>query len=131
MAKIIIVDDISDIAMLFAEILKGDGLEAVPIVGGAKAIEWIWEIAEKPDLMIVNLDMPPYDALEIIKQARDRFGSDMPAIITSGGFIKHNEEKCRTVTPYLIQLPITGLDFRKFVREVLRETQSAPTPIQT
>src|ERR1035437_4216589 len=131
MAKIIIVDDISDIATLLAEVLKDDGLDAVPIVGGAKAIEWIWEIAEKPDLMIVNLDMPPYDALEIIKQTRDRFGSDMPVIITSGGFIKLSQAKGHTVTSYLIQLPITGLDFRKFVREVLRETQSAPTPIQT
>ncbi len=66
--KILVVDDELEVRDLFYDILTREGYKVVTISGGEEAIKAIRE--EKPDLVLLDFNMPRINGIEILKRVR-------------------------------------------------------------
>lgn len=69
MARIILVDDEPTILSVLGTILKAEGHEVTPALGGEKALSNLK--TQTFDLMLCDIRMTPIDGMEILKQARE------------------------------------------------------------
>ncbi len=79
--KILIVDDEASIRQTLSAILEDEGFDVFAASNGYQAIEMM--AAEKLDAVLLDIWMPEYDGLEVLKDARKRF-PNLPFIIMSG-----------------------------------------------
>jgi DNA-binding response OmpR family regulator len=80
--KILVVDDDPDILDALVMILESKGYEITKAHDGVEAIERI--VAEKPDLMILDLLMPKMDGFRVFKKLQEPSWSEyskMPILI--------------------------------------------------
>jgi PAS domain S-box-containing protein len=80
-AKILIVDDDSDIRGVLAECLTLMGYQVSAAPDGVSALELMAE--NSPDLLLTDYLMPGMDGAELVRLARGK-GFDMPVIFASG-----------------------------------------------
>src|SRR5262245_37152122 len=87
-AKILIVDDDPDIAMMLEDRLQGCGYQTVTAEDGVQALEMVGQ--ETPNLMLLDLDMPRMAGLEVLKRLPQfRPSDDLPVIVmTAHGSIE-------------------------------------------
>ena len=81
-AKILVVDDDSDIREALTMVLESQGYQVVTAQDGIEGLACLK--AEKPDLMILDLLMPNMDGFGVMKELRDpRWAeySEMPILI--------------------------------------------------
>lgn len=80
-AKILIVEDESDVRRLYAIGLNQRGFEVKLAANGAEAVERI--AAEKPDVILLDWVMPLMDGREVLSHLAETNGS-IPVIVISG-----------------------------------------------
>jgi DNA-binding response OmpR family regulator len=81
-AKILIVEDNSDVRRLYAIGLNQRGFEVKLAANGAEAVERI--IAEKPDVVLLDWLMPLMDGSEVLTRIGVHQSREMPVIVISG-----------------------------------------------
>ena len=83
MARILIVDDDSDIHAALTPVLEQEGHEVSSAYNAEEGIQMIR--AEKPDLMILDVLMPTeYEGFEMAREVREKLGlRDLPIMILS------------------------------------------------
>jgi DNA-binding response OmpR family regulator len=81
-AKVLIVEDNSDIRRLYAIGLNQRGFEVKLAANGAEAVERIR--AEKPDILLLDWLMPLMDGDEVLRRIGVTNGNRMPVIVISG-----------------------------------------------
>jgi DNA-binding response OmpR family regulator len=81
-AKVLIVEDNSDIRRLYAIGLNQRGFEVKLAANGAEAVERIR--AEKPDILLLDWLMPLMDGDEVLRRIGAPNGNRMPVIVISG-----------------------------------------------
>ncbi|MBN1269915.1 MAG: sigma-54-dependent Fis family transcriptional regulator [Kiritimatiellae bacterium] len=86
MARILLVDDEPSILSVLSTLLRAEGHEVVPALGGEKAQEVIR--AEEFDLMISDIRMSPIDGMEILKLARKERPQMAAIMITAYGSVE-------------------------------------------
>jgi DNA-binding response OmpR family regulator len=77
--KVLIVDDDLALTDVLSFTMRRAGYEVIPANDGITALER-WE-AESPDLVILDLNLPGMDGLEVCRQMRAK--SDIPIVILS------------------------------------------------
>ena len=77
MKKIMIVDD-DEIVCRIAERILHKSYETVSVCSGSAALEQA--TAEKPDLILMDLNMPEMDGYEVMEQLMHRSGFDVPVV---------------------------------------------------
>ena len=82
--KILIADDESEILMVLAKMVRAEGFDVVTACDGAEA--WDKVLSEKPDILILDIDMPKKDGFAVLKQLRTSPPDKKwrPVIIVSG-----------------------------------------------
>ncbi len=87
-AKILIVDDDPDIAMMLEDRLQATGYGTVIAADGIEALELVEK--EAPNLLLLDLDMPRMTGLEVLKKLPGvRPSDDLPVIVmTAHGSIE-------------------------------------------
>ena len=89
--KILIIDDEREIALLLAEILKGEGYEVFVVANAWKALEVIPEF--QPDLVLSDVMMPVISGLELLKKFRELPSFDKtPVVLMSAAHPKLTQE---------------------------------------
>lgn len=80
-SKILIVDDDSRNTLLLVHMLKDEGYQSLWVVNDSKkALDLYFEI--HPDLVLLDLNMPPPDGFEIMRQLMERdSGSYVPILV--------------------------------------------------
>lgn len=78
-ARILIVDDERQIRRLLKVALTGHGYEVLEAAGGQEGLQLA--VAQRPDLIILDLGLPDTDGLEVLRQLRE--WSAVPVIILS------------------------------------------------
>ncbi len=68
MTKVLIVDDAEFLRVRISKMLVGDGYEVFEAENGLKAIEAF--IANKPDMVLMDVTMPEMDGLTALKELR-------------------------------------------------------------
>ncbi len=70
--RILVVEDVPDIAALLAIILRSDGYEVVCAADGLEALR---QAAPEPDLLLLDMLIPPPDGFEVAQALRARYPS--------------------------------------------------------
>ena len=82
--RVIVVDDVADVADTLAIHLELDGYDVCTAYDGLQALSKIEEFT--PDCILFDIDMPGLDGFELAKQVRERHGNDIVLIaVTARG----------------------------------------------
>ena len=81
--KILVCDDDANVRMLTRRCLEADNMSVVEAASGAEAIDMF--VAERPDLMFLDVEMPGMDGLEVCRRIREMpQGESIPIMIVTG-----------------------------------------------
>ncbi|MCI0578555.1 MAG: ATP-binding protein [Chloroflexi bacterium] len=120
--KVLVVDDSREIRAFLADyILKPKGYEIVMAENGLEGLEMV--LAEKPDLMIVDNQMPKMGGIQLLRVLRER-NIGLPAILTTAfGSEETAVEAFRLgVRDYVIK-PFDVEEIETSVERALRESR--------
>ncbi len=78
--KILVVDDEESIHLLYREELEEEGYEVISAMTGEEGLKLFQE--EKPDLVILDINMPGMDGIEVLRQMK-QMSPDVPVILSS------------------------------------------------
>jgi len=78
--KILVVDDEESIHLLYKEELEEEGYEVISAMTGEEGLKLFKEI--KPDLVILDINMPGMDGIEVLRQMK-QMSPDIPVILSS------------------------------------------------
>src|SRR6059036_3881944 len=81
-AKVLIVEDNSDVRRLYAIGLNQRGFEVKLAANGAEAVERI--ASERPDVVLLDWVMPLMDGGEVLAKLREVTDTAIPVIVISG-----------------------------------------------
>ena len=80
MSKILIVEDDALLLKMYSKMLADSSYEVKEAVNGKKGLEIA--LAEKPDLILLDIKMPVMNGMEMLKELRkDSCGKSVPVII--------------------------------------------------
>jgi CheY-like chemotaxis protein len=79
-ARILVIDDAPDLAMVMRMLLERAGQEVITAENGRRGLRRFFE--ERPDLVVLDLRMPELDGWETLERLRDL--SEVPVLIHSG-----------------------------------------------
>jgi CheY-like chemotaxis protein len=107
---ILIVDDQKDIGLALERLLRYAGHEAVAVTGGAEALAFLQ--VRKPKLIVLDLNMPEMDGLEVLRQckAHDEFKAIPAVMYTADVRPEHRDEAMRLGALDFLQKGTLGFD---------------------
>ena len=70
-AKILIADDESDIVSMLGSFFESKGFRVLPAFNGAEALK---QVEKQPDIILLDINMPGKDGLEVCKRMKQRLG---------------------------------------------------------
>jgi CheY-like chemotaxis protein len=79
-AKVFIVDDEESLRFLYAEALREEGYEPIPVKNGKEAILMLKDT--KPDLIVLDIIMPVMDGMEALDRIIGQY-KEIPIILNS------------------------------------------------
>jgi DNA-binding response OmpR family regulator len=80
MARILVIDDAPDLALVMRMLLERAGHEVITADNGRRGLRAFYE--ERPDLVVLDLRMPELDGWETLERLRDL--SEVPVLVHSG-----------------------------------------------
>jgi len=89
--SILIVEDNSVNRMLLEYTLKKEGFEVVTAINGTEAMRWIGEM--KFDVVLMDIQMPGKDGVEVTREIRKTSQKDVPVIALTANAMKGDREK--------------------------------------
>ncbi|GAH89748.1 unnamed protein product [marine sediment metagenome] len=113
--KILVADDEAPIANVVAMKLRNAGLEVIVAMDGLEAYELA--IAERPDFMITDLQMPGMNGLELCARLAAELEGGIPTILLTAKGFELSAESVR-------ELPVRRIVTKPFSpRELLAQVQ--------
>ena len=92
--RVLVVEDQEDLRAILRFTLEGAGYEVVEAVNGAEGVERAE--AERPDLVLMDIQMPVLDGYEATRRIKAMAGmAATPVIAVSSFAMKGDEEKAR------------------------------------
>jgi two-component system cell cycle response regulator DivK len=125
MKKILLVDDNDTNLYLIRFILQKTGYEVIEARDGLEGVKLALE--EKPDLVIMDIQLPGIDGLEATRRIRaSESDHEVPIIaLTAHAMTSDREETLAAGCNGYISKPI---DVKNFVREIKRYMKDTPHP---
>lgn len=80
-SKILVVEDVPEMAELASMYLKKSGMTVESVGSAEEALEYICK--QMPDLIILDLNLPGMSGFDFLKKFRDEYNSSLPVIIVS------------------------------------------------
>ena len=81
--RILVVDDDLDLLELVSRTLESAGFTIDAVTSGLEALE-ITRGAERPDIVVLDVQLPGMSGYEICREIRDQFGESLPILFVSG-----------------------------------------------
>jgi len=81
--RILIVDDDLELLELVSTTLESAGFTIDAVTSGLEALE-ITRGAERPDVVVLDVQLPGMSGYEICRELRDEFGESLPILFVSG-----------------------------------------------
>jgi two-component system cell cycle response regulator DivK len=124
--KVLIVEDHPDMRDLLGRIVEGMGYVPVLASGGEEGLDKA--IAEKPNLVLLDMRMPLMDGREVARRLRANPGTkEIPILATTALFRSDDLNACLEAgcNAYLVK-PFGVRDLQRKIRELLRGTVPQP-----
>jgi DNA-binding response OmpR family regulator len=130
-ACILVTDDESGIRLMLRTALESDGYSVIEAANGRDALTSMQ--ARKPDLMILDLNMPVLDGMAVLEQMKSIAAVAKPRVIvlTAYGSIPTAVKATRLGAVDFLEKPVTPAELRQAVRSVLDEPELDATPAPT
>jgi DNA-binding response OmpR family regulator len=115
-ARILVIDDAPDLAMVMRMLLERAGHEVITAENGRRGLRRFYE--DRPDLVVLDLQMPGLDGWETLERLRDL--SEVPVLIHSGQ--SPSEDELSRLRPGLDAFkpkPTWGNELTELVDELL------------
>jgi CheY-like chemotaxis protein len=127
--SILMVEDDWNLAVLYGRALEGSGCDVTIAETGAAALESA--SANRPDMIVMDLELPDQHGLEVIRTLRTAPGTaDLPMVILSShhapDLVKQADEL--GVLAYLLKLETTPQRFADAVRDLLALGEGSRRP---
>ena len=120
--KILVVDDDEKILFAFHEVLEKEGYMSLEAHDGTEALEKF--AAEQPQVIIVDVVLPDWDGLELMRHLKQKNGF-IPVIVITGQSTKHNEEEARRLGAFqYLTKPLSVAKVRETIRQALLSKSS-------
>ncbi|MGD1276247.1 MAG: response regulator [Tepidisphaeraceae bacterium] len=128
-ASILITDDESTIRIVLRAALESDGYLVTEASNGREALEAIQR--DKPDLMVLDLNMPVLDGMAVLEQMKTLAATTRPRVIilTAYGSIPAAVKATRLGALDFLEKPITPQELRQTIRSVLDEPELDYPPV--
>jgi two-component system, cell cycle response regulator DivK len=121
MALILVVEDSELQAVMIQRALERDGHRVVVLLESRELLQVVHEV--QPDLIIMDIDMPHFSGVDLIKMLKSspQF-SAIPIIIFTALSIESIEKQAREAgsDAYLIK-PMSLLHFREYIQQFLQD----------
>jgi two-component system, OmpR family, response regulator VicR len=112
---VLLVDDDKDFAKVVRLYLEKSGMEVAVALSGKKALKAF--DARKPDVMILDVNMPKMDGMEVCSAVRAKMGTQHLPIIALTAF--HSPEKKKQMMEVGADVYLTKpMDLKKLVAQV-------------
>jgi len=117
--RILVVEDQEDLRGILRDLLTGSGYEMLEAGDGETGVAKAK--ADKPDLILMDIQMPVLDGYEATRQIKaDPALSSMPVIAVSSFAMKGDEEKARAAgCDHYVTKPYSPIQLLKVVRGFL------------
>jgi two-component system cell cycle response regulator DivK len=119
MEKVLIVDDNRASRDLVRAILKTVRCDIIEATHGQEALDLIQQ--QRPDLVLLDIDMPSLDGLEVVKKIRENTSlADLPVVAVTAFAMEGDREKGMAAgfTEYLTK-PVRAALLRQQVQQLL------------
>ena len=123
--KILITDDEAYILRVVAMKLEKAGYEVITAMDGQEALDLF--VAEQPDMLITDYQMPVMTGAELCRQVRRcRTGSDVPILmLTARGFDMEPHDASHAGINALLTKPFSPRELLAKVNELLESSSDA------
>lgn len=112
---VLLVDDDADFAKVVKLYFERSGLELMSVPSGKKAMKAI--DSRRPDVMILDVNMPKMDGVEVCRTVRAKMGGRHLPIIALTGF--HSEDRKKQMMAVGADMYLTKpIDMKKLVERV-------------
>lgn len=81
--RILVVEDDPDFLALVSLTLESAGFRVVGVTSGLEALE-LTRSTERPDLVVLDVQLPEMSGYEICRELREEFGDGLPILFISG-----------------------------------------------
>lgn len=110
--KILLVDDCSTSLLFLELLLRGQDFEIVKARDGAEALDLI--AAGRPDLVLMDLQMPDLSGLDVVRALRERDETrGIPVVlVTVCGDVASRDEAMRSGCQGYLTKPVTAAELR-------------------
>jgi two-component system cell cycle response regulator DivK len=117
MKRVLVVEDNEKNMYLISFLLKGNGYEVIKATRGEEGVELA--VKEKPDLILMDIQLPDIDGLEAVKKIRKTVqGKNIPIIaVTSYAMSGDREKLIKGGCTGYIEKPI---NIEAFISEIKR-----------
>lgn len=118
---ILAVDDTAIVLTRIADTLRND-YEVVTVNSGARALKYLSQ--ERPDLILLDIQMPTKDGIETLREMRSRGFHDIPVIMLTGMESKSYvlESAKLGICDYILK-PFSSEDLLSRIKRVLEPDQ--------
>jgi two-component system cell cycle response regulator DivK len=120
--RILVVEDQEDLRAILRDVLSASGYTVIEAVDGAESVAKA--ASERPDLVLMDIQLPVLDGYDATRQIKALPGLAMIPIIAVSSFaMKGDEEKARAsgCDDYVTK-PYGPMDLLRLVRRYLGET---------
>ena len=119
MEKVLIVDDNRASRHLLRAILKTVRCDIIEATHGQQGLDLMAQ--ERPDLVLLDVDMPGLDGLAVVRKIRENTSfADLPVVAVTASAMEGDREKCMAAgfTEYLTK-PVRPAILRQKVQQLL------------
>ena len=115
--RVLVAEDDDDLQAFLRDALAAEGMEVTAVTDGASALHAIG--ADPPDIVLLDLDLPDLDGLEVLSTVRQ--GGGLPIIVLTGRGLEHDRVAGleRGADDYVVK-PFSARELIARIRTVLR-----------
>lgn len=127
MPTILCADDSPDIRRLVRSVLTRDGMDVLVVSDGAEALEAM--VRRRPDLVLLDINMPLMDGLEVLRRMGDDVDlAGVPVMmLTANAFADNVQEAMRRGARDFVVKPFEAYQLRQRVRKLIDAEPPPPS----